>query len=42
MSVMACMPCTEACTCSEEYTNSVTNLEDGNDDVDEDDQGEDE
>ena len=33
---------TEACTCSEECTNSATNLEDRDDDVDDDDQGEDE
>ena len=36
------LPCTEACTCSEECTSSVTNLEDGYDDVDDDDQGEEE
>ena len=36
------LPCTEACTCSEECTNSATNLEDGDNDVDDNDQGEDE
>ena len=36
------LPYTEACTCSEECTNSVTNLKDGDDDVDDDDQGQDE
>ena len=36
------LPCTEACTYSEECMNSATNLEDGDDDIDDHDEGEDE
>ncbi|KAL9973151.1 hypothetical protein ACROYT_G019568 [Oculina patagonica] len=35
------LPCTEACTCSENCMNSATGFKDGDDDVNDDDEGED-